>query len=360
MMSTLDTTPLTAPVAASDVAAFRTAMRDRPEYAAASPLAQFVVAIVALVFMVFVVGSFATLALGVIGTSLQDVGLPGLLFLGFPLVVLAVIIIVAVALIRRHFRGGGRWERWMRLDRFAAANGLTFSPLSRDPQYPGMIFGQGRSRVALDHLRSSEGRFLDYGTYRYVTGSGKNSTTHTWGFVALELDRSLPHMVLDAKANNGLFGSTIGIAFSKDQILSLEGDFNEHFTLYCPREYERDALYVFTPDLMALAIDEAAAFDIEIVDKWMFVYSTRGLDLLDPRLQERVHRILATVGTKTVSQTDRYRDDRVPSFEANVVAPSGQRLRRGVSAGAIAVVAVFLVMWSWPWISGLFGMFLGR
>jgi hypothetical protein len=360
MMSTLDTTPLTAPVAASEVAAFRTAMRDRPEYAAASPLAQFVVAIIALVVMVFVVGSFVSLAVGVIGTSLQDVGLPGLIFLGFPLVVLAVIIIVAVTLIRRHFRGGGRWERWMRLDRFAAANGLTFSPLSRDPHYPGMIFGQGRSRAALDHVRSSEGRFLDYGTYRYVTGSGKNSTTHTWGFLALELDRSLPHMVLDAKANNGLFGSTIGIAFSKDQILSLEGDFNEHFTLYCPREYERDALYVFTPDLMALAIDEAAAFDIEIVDKWMFVYSTRGLDLLDPRLQERMHRIISTVGAKTVSQTDRYRDDRVPSFEANVVAPSGQRLRRGVSVGAIAVVAVFLVMWSWPWISGLFGTLLGR
>jgi hypothetical protein len=360
MIASLDTSALTAPLTPTEVAEFRSRVRSRPEYAAASPVAQFVIAIVALGFMVVMIGSFASIVIGLIGSSLDDIGAPALLFLAFPVFVLVIVVGVAIALFRNHLRGGGRWQRWLRFDRFATANGLIFSPRSADPQYPGMIFGQGRSRAALDHLRSATGRFLDYGTYRYVTGSGKNSTTHTWGFLALELDRSLPHMVLDARSNNGLFGSTIGAAFSKDQVLRLEGDFNEHFTLFCPREYERDALYVFTPDLMALAIDEAAAFDIEIVDRWMFVYATRPFDLLDPTLHERLHRIVATVGAKTLTQTDRYRDDRVPSFESNVVAPPGQRLRRGISAGAIGVIVVFVAFWLWPWIGGVFGALFGR
>ena len=55
----------------------------------------------------------------------------------------------------------------------------------------------GSGRAALEHLRSAEGRFLDLGNYQYTTGSGKNRSTHKWGFLALHLDRRLPHIVLD-------------------------------------------------------------------------------------------------------------------------------------------------------------------
>lgn len=69
------------------------------------------------------------------------------------------------------------------------------------------------------------GRFLDMGNYRYTTGSGKNRTTHHWGYMVLALDRALPHMMLDSRANNRLFGATnLPTYFKKDQVLSLEGD----------------------------------------------------------------------------------------------------------------------------------------
>ena len=92
-------------------------------------------------------------------------------------------------------------------------------------------------------------------------------------------------------------------------MLSLEGDFDQYFTLYCPKQYERDALYVFTPDLMALCIDEAAPFDIEVIDKWMFVYSATAFDMQQPWVYERLLRIAFTVGAKTLTQTDHYADD---------------------------------------------------
>jgi hypothetical protein len=241
----------------------------------------------------------------------------------------------------------GRWEVWARMDRFARANGLSFSPLDADPDYPGAIFGIGDSRQAVDHVRSVEGRFFDFGNYRYTTGSGKNRSTRTWGFLAFHLDRRLPHMVLDSKANNGFFGSNLPATFDKQQILSLEGDFDRYFTLYCPQQYERDALYVFTPDLMALLIDEAAPFDVEIIDDWMFVYSNTGFPTGDYRPYARLVRIMDTVGAKTLTQTDRYGDERVGDFAANVVAPHGARLKRRVSVGAIIFTVIVVGFWIW-------------
>jgi hypothetical protein len=238
-----------------------------------------------------------------------------------------------------------RWERWMRLQEFGRDNGLTFSPSDDNPAYPGMIFQYGSGRAALDHFRPVEGRFFDFGNFRYVISNGKSSTTVTWGFLAMRLDRRLPHMLLDSRANNSWRTGTFSLMFSKDQVLSLEGDFNEYFTLYCPAEYERDALYVFTPDLMALCIDEAAPFDIEIVDDWMFVYSPREFKMDDLHLLARLFRILATVGAKALRGTDRYQDERVAApFVANVVATPGQRLRRRFPIVVLVVLLVVLVV----------------
>lgn len=236
-----------------------------------------------------------------------------------------------------------RWERWLRLDWFARSNGMTFSPRDPDPNYPGAIFRNGGSRAAVDHFRSVEGRFFDTGNFQYVVSNGKSSTTITWGFLAMHLGRRLPHMLLDSTQNN-MFGAT-GLAglFARDQVLSLEGDFDRYFTLYCPKEYERDALYVFTPDLMALCIDEAAPFDIEIVDDWLFVYSTRAFRMDDPHLLSRIFRIIDLVGAKALRQTGRYQDDRVAApFPANIVAQPGQRLRRRFPVALIVALAVAL------------------
>ncbi|MEN9621350.1 MAG: hypothetical protein RL499_1543 [Actinomycetota bacterium] len=288
------------------------------------------------------------LVVGVLSGQFDPIELIGLAPI---LIITPIIAVVAVRsiLARRH-----DWAKRLRMSRFAAANGLHFSSHSPAPSYPGAIFGLGSSRHVTDHFRTTDDRYLDFGNYRYTTGSGKSRTTHHWGFLALQLDRTLPHMVLDSRANNGLLGGTnLPAVFGREQVLSLEGDFNEHFTLYCPVEYERDALYVFTPDLMALLIDEAAPFDVEIVDRWMFVYSARPFPLGDPAVYQRLFRIVTTVGSKTLSQTDRYVDERIGEFTANVVAPQGRRLRRGFSWVSIAIIVGFLALW----FSGVFSSF---
>jgi hypothetical protein len=345
----IDWAPLTTPLSEDEVTTWK-AQAKASGKPWASISGQNIVALVilipfALVFVFVALGfSAAIFNLG------SDSGNPIALFLPI-LLVLGVIAIIAVAIIAGVGALGRRWELWARMDRFATANAMTFSPMDPNPSYAGTIFQLGDSRQAVDHLRSADGRFFDFGNYRYTTGSGKNRTTRTWGFLAFNLDRRLPNMVLDSKANNGFFGSNLPASFDKNQILSLEGDFDTYFTLYAPKEYERDALYVFTPDLMALLIDEAAPFDVEIVDDWMFVYSNTAFRTGDANLYARLFRIMDTVGAKTLTQTDRYVDERVGDFAANIVAPQGARLKRRVSVGAIVIGVAFLGFWLWSLLS---------
>ncbi|WP_439564343.1 hypothetical protein [Microcella sp.] len=344
MDRTIDYSPLFVAPTRDEVIAFRRAtMAARP--AAQSEQIVLIASWVLGGFMVVALGFSllvpALVSLVAVSTGrLDPVELAGVLP---PLVIIVVVTVLVVrALLARRFD----WERRLRMSRFAAANGLLYEPVSEGPSYPGAIFGIGSSRQVTDHFRTTDDRYLDFGNYRYVTGSGKSRTTHHWGFLALHLDRALPHMLLDSRANNGLMGSTnLPAVFSRDQVLSLEGDFDRYFTLYCPAEYERDALYVFTPDLMALLIDEAAPYDVEIIDRWMLVYSARPFPLADPATYQRLLGIVSTVGAKTLTQTDRYVDERIGQFAANIVAPQGQRLRRGVSWVGIAVIAVFLIVW---------------
>jgi hypothetical protein len=342
----IDFSPLTTPMPEEAVRAWKAQAKASGAGWAGLNVSNIVAIVVVVPFAVL----FLVMAFGFGTLLIQAAADTGNLVFGlFPLfILLAILGLFAVAIVKGVGASQRRWELWARVDAFARANGMTFSPVDASPSYPGMIFQRGDGRQAIDHLRSTDGRFFDFGNYRYTTGSGKNRTTRTWGFLAFHLDRRLPNMLLDSKANNGLFGgSNLPAAFDKTQILSLEGDFDRYFTLYAPKQYERDALYVFTPDLMALLIDEAAPFDVEIVDDWMFVYSNAAFRTGDPALYARLFRIMDTVGAKTLTQTDRYVDERVGDFTANVVAPQGARLKRRVSVGAVVVGVLVLVVWFW-------------
>lgn len=338
-MTNLDFAPLTAPVTKDELAAFR---REPGATSRSATANIFVIVVFILVGAAMFFGVVASgLAIDSGGSS------------GFWLFIVVAIIVIAGFIAVRWFEGWVNQKRWLRLTRFARANGLEFAANSDVPGYPGAIFQTGNSRTVPERLYRRDGRFIDFGNYRYTTGSGKNKSTHHWGYLAIKLDRMLPQMVLDAKANNFL-GTNLPMTFSRNQILHLEGKFDRYFTLYCPRQYERDALYVFTPDLMARLIDEAADFDVEIVDDWILFYTQQKFDLADPATLAGIFRIIDTVGEKTLDRTELYADSRMAGSDGatlaaagaplgsrlanNTVASQGRRLRKGLSVGTIIVV----------------------
>ena len=203
----------------------------------------------------------------------------------------------------------------------------------------------------------------------------------------------LPHIVLDATSNNGLFGSNLPSTFARSQRLSLEGDFDRYFSLYCPEGYETDALYLFTPDIMARFIDNAAALDVEIVDDWLFLYTKRDAVTLDPAGWAWLFSAVAATLDK-LAQWERWRDDRLRAgsraatadaatiaaadsgdpaggatatvpFDAPTgmlrpppgVAAPGRRLSRGVRWWTIALVGVVIGWWV---LTGVLPLLFGR
>lgn len=335
----VDYRPLFAPVSRDEVAQFKQVSRATGQpWAHATSAATILTVVIGVVAAVVVFGVFATS----IPVAVASLGSAGAVSLPF---VIAPVLLVAIGGYTgyRYFRqASGRWKSLLRRTRFASLNQLAYSTGTRNPAYPGLIFSLGDARQTSDNYHSLTRPQFDLGNYRYTTGSGKEKTTHTWGYLALRLERKLPHMVLDARENNSILGgSSLPTSFRRDQKLSLEGDFDKHFTLYCPREYERDALYVFTPDLMALLIDESAAFDVEIVDDWMFVYSVQPFDLDQAKPVHRMFRIIETVGAKTLRQTDRYADERIGDSTIDLVAPRGQRLKKSTTVASVGFLLVF-------------------
>jgi len=337
MSRSLDFAPLTDPVERGELRAWVAQRRDKAEVAAASPGFRIFFGVLFALILGPIVALLAVMTYGFLFAynpgSFTWTGATGL---SIGLLVVLVIAFGAVRGVLAIWRERGQWAQWFRLDRFAAANGLVFTRRSRGSEYHGSAF-EGVDRIERhDHLETKDESRLDYGTVSRITVAGQKTSSREFAYIALYLGHALPHMMLDAKRNRE------SIALIKnDQVLSLEGDFDQHFTLYAPKGYERDALYIFTPDLMALLIDEANTFDVEIVGKWMMFHSSRLFDLQKPATHERVFRIAETVGAKALRQSDGYSDERSP--DRFRIARGGRRLRRAVSISGI-VVGILVVL----------------
>lgn len=243
-------------------------------------------------------------------------------------------------------------ENLVRVLAFAQDNGLEFSPESTARDFHGRVWDEGTT-YRVDHLA---GPGIDYGT---VGRAGKNGAVGTAGvgYLAITLDRKLPHIVL-MRRRGARFYAGDGPEFE------LEGDFGRHFELHVPAGYETDALYVLTPDVMQALIDEAADRRVEIVDDRMFVFGDAP-DLTDPALHARMHRIAAIVGGEVVPQTDQYRDARVPRnpsrpLAVNRVAAAGRRLPPVVWVpGLLLAIALALAPFWGPIAQAIADLFSG-
>lgn len=148
---------------------------------------------------------------------------------------------------------------------------------------------------------------------------------------------------MDAKGNNGSFGiSNLSPDIDRGQRLQLEGNFNEYFDVYVPRGYERDALYVFTPDVMQRILDSATKYDIEIIDSDLYIYQRGRLSLRSGEQLKELLSIADSVREKIVSQSDYYADYRVNDRNLNVVAPQGARISQRLAWWRVVIVVIVI------------------
>ncbi|MFK4788387.1 hypothetical protein [Microbacterium sp. ZW T5_56] len=248
--------------------------------------------------------------------------------------------------------------RRVKIAAFAWSNGWAYADSLEDNRRPGAAFarvahGQERAVVACDDPRMP----FELGMHHSVArGQGTATIQRPFGFIELPLPTSVPHIVLANRRRSII--PTLGLGRGAAR-MDLEGDFASVFQLIVPEGYQRDALYIFTPDLMARVIDLGSGAEIELVSDRLYVYlpaSTR-FDRADTMaaavmLAEEFHRRFA-------ARTEQYRDDQAGELAARAgvaVGLRGQRLGgSGVSVMAIAATVGVLLLSAGVMAFSLFG-----
>ncbi|MEX0151807.1 hypothetical protein [Microbacterium sp. LMI1-1-1.1] len=146
---------------------------------------------------------------------------------------------------------------------------------------------------------------IEFGTVR-----ARSPRARAWQYASIRLAAALPHLVLDARANDGGRGG-LPASIDRGQRLRLEGDFDRSFLTYAPAGYGPDALYVLTPDVMAVLVDHAADFDLEIRDDRAVFFRAADAAYTAPEDWRRVDALLRRVAPRLVGQSERYVDERV-------------------------------------------------
>ena len=199
-----------------------------------------------------------------------------------------------------------RTKNRLRLKNFATENNFTYSETANNLKLDGVLFRSGnipeKNRVYDLLTGSYEGKNIAVGNRHFEMKAPRHNIQFDYGFLSIQLDKKLPQMILRSKKK----GMELTLGYTKNQVQSLEGDFDDHFTLFTQDGHKTDALYVLTPDVMALLIDYAADYDIEITGDHIYFYA-RQFDLSEA-LFRQLFEIVDVVGTKTKRQTKRFTD----------------------------------------------------
>ncbi|TDP90255.1 hypothetical protein EDF62_2823 [Leucobacter luti] len=268
----------------------------------------------------------------------------------------------------------GELRRELAFRGFAAERGLQYARYGVQPPARGISFAEGTDGTArvnarnrsrgIPELDGSQSRFrANFALSRGGAGvepdlqiavagytGGKNDPRGpraAFRYLQLSVPRQLPHLFIDSVRNGRLRQILPGTLR-----LKLEGDFDRHFVVYVPEGYERDALELLTPDVMASLIDYGREWDIEVVEDRLIAVSNR-IRRRNDRTETCAMLLFAElVGSELVQQATHYSDPR--AFRPRTqVAEAGQRLRR--RSGWIATVILALavaIMLGYPFVLG--------
>lgn len=245
----------------------------------------------------------------------------------------------------------GIWAWWLvgmlrraRLARFARASGFAFRDLAENVGRVGAGFPRGRRNLERGVV------WGDAGGYEFCLGTNtvlaKDSSELTdirrpFAFAELTLPSHVPHIVLKNRRSRIL--SLAGIGLGNGTRLKLEGDFDQTFSLMVPAGYERDALYIFTPDVMAAVLDVGSSAEIELVDDSLYLYLPARVPLWRAKTMRDLFTVMDVLDRRLSNQTERYVDERAPEGMATSLG-ARRILGDGVSALTYLTIGGIVVL----------------
>jgi hypothetical protein len=235
-------------------------------------------------------------------------------------------------------------RKTLQLLKFARDNGLTYRKLRDSLPAGNAMFRIGRDQLQTDTLTFPDGTPI--ARFQYTIGYEEHLQRTFFGeYTRVKLPRKVPHLMLNSRKNNVALNAGDFVV----QKISLEGDFDKTFQLFTPPEYARDALQIFTPDVMAVLIDRGANYDYELIDDFLYVYAAKGT-MNDAQFLANFLNAVTVVAAAFGDQVKTYSDARTGNVASNRVADAGARLKtrripRSVVIGIGVIFAVYLLNW---------------
>lgn len=186
--------------------------------------------------------------------------------------IVVAICITSMRLFFRHTTKVNNARKEEILKEFAIDNNFKFV---KDTGYEssGVVFQAGNN----DHTTSGTvegelyGHKISLYTHRFSTGGGKSRMTHSYGVMEIGLTKAVPHIFIDSKKNNWFSGETLDVFRAQDMV-ELEGDFNDYFRIFAVKDYAMEVLTLLNPAFMQSLIENATRVEIEMIDDRAFIY----------------------------------------------------------------------------------------
>ncbi|MFK0401365.1 hypothetical protein ACIQTT_03470 [Microbacterium sp. NPDC090225] len=218
-------------------------------------------------------------------------------------------------------------NRRARLRTLAAGMGWSYGEDVSDRVWGGSVDEQiertARSSRDLLDARDAEIPF-DSVERTVVVGDREGATVHRLRAVRIPLAAEAPRISLRSRRGGGALSLLPRRPRGRSE-LTLEGNFSDVFEVSVPAGYETDALYLLTPDLMAILLDACPDLDLELVDNTLHVYFP-AIDLTDPREARRFLTAIAALHERFARRTALYRDDRAASLDPTAYRRAGDTL----------------------------------
>lgn len=129
----------------------------------------------------------------------------------------------------------------------------------------GVMFNEGGARSITNEIEGViEDRPFRLFCYEFSIGSGKNKKIYYYTVFAFKFNGSFPHVYLNNKGNSWSVGT--------GEKIPLPTEFEKKFSLSAPKEYEMEALEIFTPDILTSLLDGGFPYDVEFVNQEMLIF----------------------------------------------------------------------------------------
>lgn len=167
------------------------------------------------------------------------------------------------------------------MQQFAKSLGYQYIKKGDMESVSGEIFKVGHSQK-ITHVISGdeESRPTRIFLYQYTIGYGKNSHTYNYTIFETSFSGNMPHMLLHKVGMFSSDGSGF-FHFSGGEHLSLEGDFDKHFSLYVEKEFEIEAHQIFNPHFMEELINTSKSLKslgFESYKNKLYIYTPKYID----------------------------------------------------------------------------------